>query len=158
MWIIAVCIFCSSSIGINILERIFNKSYKGGNALSGRLSGYYTLGDLRGLHFLFGNGYGSHTFYYRSDSVNTYYPSWAFILYGIGIVGLVVTMIIFARLWIRTQNKVSRMLLLSIVMLGFVHTIFNGVNILFLMPFIYGINSEEYRLKFGSEVTNSTGT
>lgn len=144
LWVIAVYMFCSSPIGINILERVFNKSYKGGNAISGRLGGYYTLGDLRGLHFLFGNGYGSHTFYYRSDSVNTYYPSWAFILYGIGVVGLIVTMIIFARLWIRSYKKVSRMLLLSIVMLGFVHTIFNGSNILFLMPFVYGLNSEEY--------------
>ncbi|MCR5205017.1 MAG: hypothetical protein K6E47_08160 [Lachnospiraceae bacterium] len=138
----AVGLFLFSPIGYSTMERVFNKSYVGGNAFLGRVGGYFTLGDLQGINFLFGKGYGSHTVYYFASDTVTYFPSWAFIAYGTGLFGFIITSIIIIRMWKRSNDFVTKMLILSIIVLGAVHTIFNGAYLIFLMPFVYGMIDE----------------
>ncbi len=128
-----------SSMGRAILQRVFDRSYTGGNALTGRLMGFNIIFDLENIHVLFGNGYGAHTFRYEY----VYAPSWAFIIYGMGTSGFLIVFYIFARLWKKSSDFESKVLIFMIIILGFGHTIFNGVNTVFLVPFVYGISSRD---------------
>ncbi len=149
LFLVAMTFYFRSLMGQLLIYRVFNPNAIGGNAFLGRTGGYKYLSDLKGIHLLFGNGYGASRFISERIGRVEYFGSWPYIIYGTGIIGLVVSAAIFIRNIMFSHSRYINMILLITILNGFVATAFNGENIIFIFSFVLA-----HRLKLRQKATN----
>lgn len=128
---IALIVLCfvafNTSVGMSILHRLGEKSI----FEDSRLIGMSTFNSLMNkATWIYGNGLS-----YRQVYLNSYY-SW---VYSFGIIGFIVLLVYFWKIF-KKGNKLSRYLLLTLLVLGSGSELFIGSYILLYMNFILGCN------------------
>lgn len=127
---IALIVLCfvafNTSVGMSILHRLGGSIFE-----DSRLIGASTFNSLMNkATWIYGNGLS-----YRQVYLNSYY-SW---VYSFGIIGIIVLLIYFWKIF-KSGNKVSRYLLVTLLVLGSGSELFIGSYILLYMTFILGCN------------------
>lgn len=82
------------------------------NATSARMSSYNYCFSLDVVHMVFGYGYGM-------TANNEYMPSCAYIWYGCGIIGVIITFAIFAEFYKNSKNLCAKVICLLYLMMFF---------------------------------------
>lgn len=117
------CYFMYSQYGRQAIARILSPGESA--IISGRSDGYVQLQTFSALECIFGRGYGNYT--------STFFSSWSFNLYCLGIVGTVIVAMIYVYCWKHTDKKI--VVLLNALMCVF-SNVFMGFYFIFFFCFI----------------------
>lgn len=123
--IVAICIALNSSRIMNALIRVFDTEYEGGNAIEGRGMGYYEILQMPLKNFVFGYGYG--------NVENNYYPSVAFNFLCLGLVGSILILCIYFKIYSMLSLREEKIAFIAYVVLCFYGEIFMSFYLLFFM-------------------------
>ncbi|WP_105157892.1 hypothetical protein [Streptococcus suis] len=127
--LIAVAFFLQSGFGQSVLSRLFDTGTNY-SALDGRTEIYERIFSFDTGRVLLGSGYGNVLEHY-------FYPSWAFNLWCLGIIGLSVVVILYLLAYFQSRVTIAKIIVLVNFMLCFVSTLFMGKNLLLYFLFVY---------------------
>lgn len=128
--IIAAAIALNNSVVQSSIFRIANTNLFNINTAGGaRFRGYVQYFQLDFWHKIVGMGYGSTP----DTALVTWFSGASYMLYGTGIIGFLICILMFIRLFIRGRSRVSRVLCIIFAFLFFVDDCFmSHVAVLFL--------------------------
>lgn len=127
--LIAVAFFLQSGFGQSVLSRLFDTGTNY-SALDGRTEIYERIFSFDTGRVLLGSGYGNVLEHY-------FYPSWAFSLWCLGIIGSSVIVILYLLAYFQSRVTIAKIIVLVNFMLCFVSTLFMGKNLLLYFLFVY---------------------
>lgn len=127
--LIAVAFFLQSGFGQSVLSRLFDTGTNY-SALDGRTEIYERIFSFDTGRVLLGSGYGNVLEHY-------FYPSWAFNLWCLGIIGSFVIVILYLLAYFQSRVTIAKIIVLVNFMLCFVSTLFMGKNLLLYFLFVY---------------------
>ncbi|HEL1642235.1 hypothetical protein [Streptococcus suis] len=127
--LIAVAFFLQSGFGQSVLSRLFDTGTNY-SALDGRTEIYERIFSFDTGRVLLGSGYGNVLEHY-------FYPSWAFSLWCLGIMGSSVIVILYLLAYFQSRVTIAKIIVLVNFMLCFVSTLFMGKNLLLYFLFVY---------------------
>lgn len=116
--LIAVAFFLQSGFGQSVLSRLFDTGTNY-SALDGRTEIYERIFSFDTGRVLLGSGYGNVLEHY-------FYPSWAFSLWCLGIMGSSVIVILYLLAYFQSRVTIAKIIVLVNFMLCFVSTLFMG--------------------------------
>lgn len=132
--ILGAAVMLNSAKVLNALERVFDASYKGGNAIAGRGMGYFEITQMPLLNFFLGYGYGN----VGSD----YYPSMAYNFLSMGLVGSLLIFVLYYNIYKKMTLREEKIAFFVYVILCFYGEIFMSYYLCFFMcMFMYKRNS-----------------
>lgn len=132
---IAVIAFLQSGFGQSVLGRLFSDGTTY-SALDARTEIYKQIFSFSLDRILLGSGYGNVLEHY-------FYPSWAFNLWCLGLLGTTIIFSLYIRVYFRSKTSVAKILVLVNFFLCFVSTLFMGKNLLIYFLFIYLLGSTD---------------
>ncbi len=111
------------------IERI--NEYFSDGVDGGRAGGYRSVLALKGLDLVFGRGFAAP----EKDYPGLFFTSWSFILYCLGMIGIVFYGYLFCTLIRKCRTRLMMILLMFYAGIAAAHTVFNGFNFLFYFSF-----------------------
>lgn len=118
-----------SSIAQNAILRIINSDLSNANTAGGaRFRGFVRYFALPLLNKIFGMGYGN----IDDSGLSTWFSGASYILYGCGIIGFIICIIIFSKMYKKLNNTTGKVLLLIWFILFFIDDSFmSHVSVLY---------------------------
>lgn len=121
-------------------ETFYNAIYKVNYfSTSSRIGGSYSrLSSLSSFRLAFGYGIGNE--YYLYDGIQQYMNTITRLIFQYGILGIFMTLIYFIRLFIKSNNAVSKILVLIVFIECFTSNILFSISSIFIFSIIYLCN------------------
>lgn len=137
---IIVLVVMQSSIAQNAIARIINSDLSNVNTAGGaRFRGFVRYFSLPMVNKIFGMGYGN----INDSGLSTWFSGASYILYGCGLIGFIVCIIMFLKIYKKLNNTTGKVLLLIWFILFFIDDSFmSHVSVLYFCI----IGASNYRL------------